>query len=192
MIHDPRPATPPPTQSAGKATRRSGSVSSRSARGDNGDRSSTPDAPVPPGLMGGGGSSPDRTIMPPPVSPGKGGDGRNGGRNEGGGGDEVGGGKNEGGVEDNGSAEDRHERESSTSTDNLLVQLPDYNWAGFMARFEEALKDIGAEKEWLSKEYDMWNWVRLLPGKRLTQLMLYFHRCMRSGPPPATTTTPTG
>ncbi|KAL0639662.1 hypothetical protein Q9L58_001229 [Maublancomyces gigas] len=155
MIHDPRPATPPPTQSAGEAAKRSGSVSSRSGRGGSGDRSSTPDAPVPPGLIGGGGgeegreSSLDRMIMPPPVSPSKGG----------GGGSGVNEGKNGGGVEDNGSTEDRHERESSVSTDDLLVQLPDYNWAGFMARFEEALKEIGAEKEWLSKEYDMWNWM---------------------------------
>lgn len=169
MIHDPRPATPPPTQSAGNPARRSGSVSSRNGLGGSEDRSSTPEAPVPPGLMGGR-HSPDCAIIPASVSPIKGrdgGDGLNGG-NEEGRGNGVNGGKNGCGVEDSGSSEDRHERESSASTDNLLIQLPDYNWAGFMSRFEEILKEIGAEKEWLSKEYDMWNWVRFLPQKGTT------------------------
>lgn len=57
-----------------------------------------------------------------------------------------------------GGTEDRPEREDSISTDDLLVQLPDYDWAGFMAKFEETLKEIGAEKGRFSKEYDMWNW----------------------------------
>lgn len=106
--------------------------------------------------------------MPPPVSPIKGGNGGGGGVSGVSGVNEE---KNGDGVEDSGSAEDRHERESSASTDDLLVQLPDYNWADFMARFEETLKEIGAEKEWLSKEYDMWNWVRFLPGKGTAQLI---------------------
>lgn len=163
------------------------SVPSRNGLGGSGDRSSTPEAPVPAGLMGGGHNL-DCAIMPASVFPikrgdgggggggfnegGNGGDGLNG-ENEEGHGNGVNGGKNDCGMEDSGSSEDRHERESSASTDDLLIQLPEYNWAGFMARFEEILKEIGAEKEWLSKEYDMWNWVRFLPKKGdNTKLML--------------------
>lgn len=66
----------------------------------------------------------------------------------------------EDGEETNGAVEEvRNGREDSPSTDDLLVQLPDYDWSGFMTKFEETLKEIDAEKEWLSKEYDMWNWV---------------------------------
>lgn len=66
--------------------------------------------------------------------------------------------------EEKGIAEEEHEeRGNSGLTDDLLVQLPNYDWTGFVTRLGGALKEVGAERGLLSEEYDMWNWVQNSP-----------------------------
>lgn len=82
-------------------------------------------------------------------------------REGGGGGGDSSGIKDGARREEKGIAEEEHEeRGNSGLTDDLLVQLPNYDWTGFMTRLGGALKEVGGERELLSEEYDMWNWVQ--------------------------------